>query len=226
MSIWIVLFLLLGLYLLGIIRLPHDDKQEHVSVPRLMLALASLAFAMYMVPGLWGANIKAISAFAPPTSTQDFNLNTHDVKATFTSYEAGMETARLQQKPVLIDFSGYGCVNCRKMESSVWQAPSVRTLLQEDFVLITLMVDDKTPLPAGSYTIIEDGTERSIKTVGDHWSYLQRHKFGANAQPYYVILDQNGLPLSPSRGYNEDVDAFTRFLKDGLTAFKKVQKPN
>ena len=222
-SIWIVLFLLLGLYLLGIIRLPHDDKQEHVSVPRLMLALASLAFSVYMVPGLWGANIKAISAFAPPTSTQDFNLNTHDVKATYTSYEAGMEAARLQQKPVLIDFSGFGCVNCRKMESSVWQAPSVRTLLQEDFILITLMVDDKTPLPGGSYTVTEDGTERSINTVGDHWSYLQRHKFGANAQPYYVILNQNGLPLSPSRGYNEDVDAFARFLKDGLSAYKKTQ---
>lgn len=220
-SIWIVLFLLLGLYLLGIIRLPHDDKQEHVSVPRLMLSLASLAFALYMTPGLWGANINAISAFAPPTSTQDFNLNTHDVKASYTSYEAGMEAARLQQKPVLIDFSGFGCVNCRKMESSVWQAPAVRTLLQEDYVLITLMVDDKTPLSGGSYTVIEGGAERSINTVGDHWSYLQRHKFGANAQPYYVILDQNGLPLSLSRAYNEDVEAFARFLKDGLTAYKK-----
>jgi thiol:disulfide interchange protein DsbD len=137
-----------------------------------------------------------------------------------------MEAARLQQKPVLIDFSGYGCVNCRKMESSVWQAPAVHTLLQEEYVLITLMVDDKTPLPGGSYTVTESGTERSIKTVGDHWSYLQRHKFGANAQPYYVILDQNGLPLGPSRAYNEDIKAFERFLKDGLAAYKKAQKPD
>jgi len=224
LSLWIVIFLSLGLYLLGFIRLPHDNKREHVTVTRLLLAMAALSFSVYMIPGLFGANLKSISAFTPPTSTQDFNLNTHEVKAAYTSYEAGMEAARLQHKPVLIDFSGYGCVNCRKMENAVWQAPAVSKLLQEDFVLITLMVDDKSPLPNGSYTVKEAGTTRFIKTVGDHWSYLQRHKFGANAQPFYVILDHEGSPLRPSYAYNEDADAFARFLKEGLDAFHAHSK--
>lgn len=223
-AIWIILSLLLGLYLLGIIRLPHDEKREHVTIPRLLMALVSLTFAVYLIPGLFGANLKAVNAFAPPISTVSLNLNTGTVEAEYKHYEAGMEAARMQGKPVLIDFSGYGCVNCRKMESTVWQDPQVRKLLQYDYVLITLMVDDKAPLPTGSYKVNEGGTERSIRTVGDHWSYLQRHKFGANAQPYYVILNHDGMPLIPSRGYNEDIEAFARFLKDGLAAYEQAQK--
>src|SRR5574344_1380003 len=145
LSLWIVIFLLLGLYLLNMIRLPHDDKSEHVSVPKLFMALISLAFAIYMVPGLWGAPLKAISAFAPPSYTQDFNLYKNEVHAHFDNYEAGMAAAKQQGKPVLVDFSGYGCVNCRKMENSVWQDPTVKRLIEDEYVLITLMVDDKTP---------------------------------------------------------------------------------
>lgn len=220
LALWIVIFLLLGLYLLNMIRLPHDDKQEHVSVPKLFMALISLAFAIYMVPGLWGAPLKAISAFAPPSYTQDFNLYKNEVHAHFDNYEAGMAAAKQQGKPVLVDFSGYGCVNCRKMENSVWQDPTVKRLIEDEYVLITLMVDDKTPLNQ-PYVVNENGKRRSIKTVGDHWSFLQRYKFEANAQPYYVLLDHKGKPLAPSYSYNEDVPAYIDFLESGLKAMKQ-----
>ena len=220
LALWIVIFLLLGLYLLNMIRLPHDDKPEHVSVPKLFMALISLAFAIYMVPGLWGAPLKAISAFAPPSYTQDFNLYKNEVHAHFDNYEAGMAAAKQQGKPVLVDFSGYGCVNCRKMENSVWQDPTVKRLIEDEYVLITLMVDDKTPLNQ-PYVVNENGKQRSIKTVGDHWSFLQRYKFEANAQPYYVLLDHKGKPLAPSYSYNEDVPAYIDFLESGLKAMKQ-----
>lgn len=220
LALWIVIFLLLGLYLLNMIRLPHDDKSEHVSVPKLFMALISLAFAIYMVPGLWGAPLKAISAFAPPSYTQDFNLYKNEVHAHFDNYEAGMAAAKQQGKPVLVDFSGYGCVNCRKMENSVWQDPTVKRLIEDEYVLITLMVDDKTPLNQ-PYVVNENGKRRSIKTVGDHWSFLQRYKFEANAQPYYVLLDHKGKPLAPSYSYNEDVPAYIDFLESGLKAMKQ-----
>ncbi len=220
LALWIVIFLLLGLYLLNMIRLPHDDKQEHVSVPKLFMALISLAFAIYMIPGLWGAPLKAISAFAPPSYTQDFNLYNNEVHAHFDHYEAGMAAAKQQNKPVLIDFSGYGCVNCRKMENSVWQDPKVKRLIEEEYVLITLMVDDKTPLNQ-PYVVEEHGKRRTIKTVGDHWSYLQRFKFESNSQPYYVLLDHEGSPLAPSYAYNEDVPAYVAFLESGLKAMKR-----
>ncbi|MDP4277226.1 MAG: cytochrome c biogenesis protein CcdA [Bacteroidota bacterium] len=218
LSLWIVIFALMGFYLLGKIRLPNDDVQAHVSVPRLFLALFSLAFAIYMVPGLWGAPVKAVSAFAPPAYTQDFNLNPNEVNANFTDYEAGMTVARLQNKPVLIDFSGFGCVNCRKMEQAVWQDPQVKKLIEDKYVLISLMVDDKTPLTK-SYQIEEYGKTRTIRTIGDHWSFLQRHKFGANAQPFYVLLSPEGKPLGPSYSYNENVQAYVRFLENGLRQF-------
>ena len=211
---------LLGFYLLGKIRLPNDSKLEHVSVLRLFFAMTSLAFAVYMVPGLWGAPLKAISAFSPPASTQDFNLYKNEVHAAFTDYDAGMAFAKTQGKPVMIDFSGFGCVNCRKMENSVWQDSRVKKMLEEDFVLITLMVDDKKPLNK-TYEINEFGKNRSIKSVGDKWSYLQRYKFGSNAQPFYVLLDNKGLPLGPSRAYNEDVNLFIQFLQNGLKAYSK-----
>ena len=215
LALWIALFSLLGLYLLGMFHFPHDDEGRRTNVPQFFLALFSLAFAMYMVPGLWGAPLKAISAFAPPISTQDFNLHKGSVHARFTSYEAGMAAARLEGKPALIDFTGFGCVNCRKMEAAVWTDPTVATLLNEKFVLISLYVDDKTPL-AQPITVTENGQQRTLKTVGDKWSYLQRHKFGANTQPFYVPVNAKGMPLAGSRSYDEDVNAYVKYLEGAL----------
>ena len=222
LALWIVLFALLGFYLLGKIKFPHDDDNTKVSVPRFFLALASLAFAVYMVPGLWGAPLKAVSAFAPPMKTQDFNLYTNEVHAQFTDYELGMEYARRQGKPVMLDFTGYGCVNCRKMELAVWTDQKVSDLINNDYVLITLYVDDKTPLPA-PMKIMENGKERTLRTVGDKWSYLQRVKFGANAQPFYVLIDNEGLPLNKSYSYDEDIDLYVNFLQVGLDNYKKAK---
>lgn len=215
LALWIVIFALLGFYLLGKIKLPHDSDLKSVSVVRLLSAMISFAFAIYMVPGLWGAPLKAISAFAPPATTQDFNLYKNEVHAAYTDYESAMQESARTGKPVMIDFSGYGCVNCRKMENSVWQDSRVKDILENDYILVTLMVDDKTPLPE-IIEINENGKNRKLRTVGDKWSYLQRHKFGANAQPFYVLLDKNGNPLAPSYSYNEDVDKYLEFLNSGL----------
>ena len=218
--LWIVIFALLGFYLLGKIRFRHDSELKYISVTRLFMAIVSFAFAIYMLPGLWGAPLKAISAFAPPLYTQDFNLYNDEVHAVFDDYEAGMAEAKRLNRPVMIDFSGFGCVNCRKMETAVWTDPKVKELIETKYVLITLMVDDKTRLPA-PITIEEDGKKRDLKTVGDKWSYLQRYKFGANAQPFYVLIDHNGMPLSASYAYNEDVSKYVRFLEDGLNNFRQ-----
>lgn len=215
LALWIVIFALLGMYLLGKIKFPHDDDDNKLSVPRFFMALASLAFAVYMIPGLWGAPLKAVSAFAPPMQTQDFNLYNNEVHAKFNDFEAGMEYARQNGKPVMIDFTGYGCVNCRKMELSVWTDPKVNKLLNEDYVLITLYVDDKAKLPE-PVKVTENGTERTLRTVGDKWSYLQRSKFGANAQPFYVLLDNEGQPLNKSYSYDEDIQKYVDFLETGL----------
>ncbi len=221
LALWIVIFTLLGVYLLGAIKFPHDDEDErHTSVPRFFLALISLAFAVYMVPGLWGAPVKAVSAFAPPISTQDFNLDPVKIEAKFTDYEAGMAYARQTGKPVMVDFTGHGCVNCRKMELAVWHDAKVRDLLTKDYVLISLYVDEKAPLPA-PMEVEENGQTTTLRTIGDKWSYLQRSKFGANAQPFYVLLDNNGHPLNTSYSYDEDVDKFVKFLKTGLDNYKK-----
>ena len=221
LALWIVIFTLLGVYLLGAIKFPHDDEDErHTSVPRFFLALISLAFAVYMVPGLWGAPVKAVSAFAPPISTQDFNLDPVKIEAKFTDYEAGMAYARQTGKPVMVDFTGHGCVNCRKMELAVWHDAKVRDLLTKDYVLISLYVDEKAPLPA-PMEVEENGQTTTLRTIGDKWSYLQRSKFGANAQPFYVLLDNNGRPLNTSYSYDEDVDRFVKFLKTGLDNYKK-----
>lgn len=220
LAIWIVLFALLGLYLLGKIKFLHDDDNTKVSVPRFFLALASLAFAVYMVPGLWGAPLKAVSAFAPPLQTQDFNLYTNEVHAKFTDYDAGMAYARQQGKPVMLDFTGYGCVNCRKMELSVWTDTKVSDLINNDYVLITLYVDEKTPLPQ-PVKVMENGKERTLRTVGDKWSYLQRVKFGANAQPFYVLIDNEGNPLNKSYSYDEDIAKYVDFLQTGLNNYQK-----
>ncbi len=221
--LWIVIFALLGFYLLGKIKFSHDSDLKYVSVPRLFMAIISLAFAVYMVPGLWGAPLKAISAFAPPLYTQDFNLYKNEVHAAFDNYDAGMAYARQTNKPVIIDFSGYGCVNCRKMEASVWTDPEVKRILENDYVLITLMVDDKTKLPQ-TIEIQENGKTRKLKTIGDKWSYLQRSKFGANAQPFYILLDGDGQPLGPSYAFNEDVSQYLQFLREGLREFKQKQQ--
>ena len=220
LALWIVLFALLGFYLLGKIKFPHDDDDSKVSVPRFFMALASLAFAVYMVPGLWGAPLKAVSAFAPPMQTQDFNLYNNEVHARFDDYDLGMEYARQHGKPVMLDFTGYGCVNCRKMELAVWTNPKVSDIINNDYVLITLYVDNKTPLPS-PVKIVENGTERTLRTVGDKWSYLQRVKFGANAQPFYVLIDNEGKPLNKSYSYDEDIPKYIEFLQTGLENYKK-----
>ena len=221
LCLWIVIFALCGMYLLGWIRLPHDDDpdpSERVSVTQLMLALVCFSFSMYMVPGLWGAPCKAISAFAPPMSTQDFKLG-EDAIVTYHSYEEGMEAAQRAGKPVLVDFSGFGCVNCRKMEAAVWTDPQVKSIIDNDYILIELMVDDKTALPEIE-VVQENGKDVKLRTIGDKWSYLQRYKFGANAQPFYVLLDGKGNPLNGSYSYDEDIDAYVNFLKTGLKNYK------
>lgn len=220
LALWIVIFALLGFYLLGKIKFPHDDDEDRVGVIRFFMALISLAFAVYMIPGLWGAPLKAVSAFAPPMNTQDFNLYTNEVHAQFDDYDAGMEYAKRTGKPVMLDFTGYGCVNCRKMEASVWTDPKVNKLMTEDYVLITLFVDNKNPLPE-HLKVIENGKERTLRTIGDKWSYLQRSKFGANAQPFYVLIDNEGKPLNKSYSYDEDIDKYINFLQTGLQNYKK-----
>ena len=221
--LWIVIFVLLGFYLLGKIKFSHDSDVKYVSVPRLFMAIISFAFAVYMVPGLWGAPLKSISAFAPPLYTQDFSLYDDEVHAAYDDYESGMAKAKLLNKPVMIDFSGFGCVNCRKMEASVWTDPKVKQILENDHVLITLMVDDKTKLPH-PIEIEEHGKVRKLKTIGDKWSYLQRSKFGANAQPFYILLNDEGKPLGPSYAFNEDVSKYIQFLENGLKTFKEQNK--
>ena len=210
--LWVMLFALLGLYLLGVYRFAHDDEDEEgVGVTRFFIALASLAFALYMVPGLWGAPLKAVSAFTPPMNTQDFKLGSEEVRAQYFDYEQGMAAARAAGKPALLDFTGYGCVNCRKMEAAVWTDPEVAEILMNDYVLITLYVDEKAALPE---PIVRDG--KKLRTVGDKWSYLQASKFGANTQPFYVPVSADGHPLAAPYSYNEDVPAYIGFLKKGL----------
>lgn len=220
LALWIVIFGLLGMYLLGKIKFPHDDDNTKVGVGRFFLALFSLAFAVYMIPGLWGAPLKAVSAFAPPMQTQDFNLYKNEVHAKFNDFDAGMEYARQNHKPVMIDFTGYGCVNCRKMELAVWTDPQISQIMNDDYVLITLYVDEKTSLPE-PIKITENGKERTLRTIGDKWSYLQRSKFGANAQPFYVLLNNEGKPLNSSYSYDEDIAKYKDFLQTGLKNYKK-----
>ena len=226
LSLWIILFSLLGCYLIGWIRFPHDEDEydemgekiinQRTSVPRFFFALGSFAFALYMVPGLWGAPCKAVSAFAPPMSTQDFNLyKSETVEARYKDYDSGMQAAKAEGKPVMIDFTGFGCVNCRKMEAAVWTDNRVKDMITNDYILIQLFVDDKTPLPE-PIEVMENNQPRKLRTVGDKWSYLQRTKFGSNTQPFYVLLDNEGNLLTSPRSYDEDVEAYISFLKEGL----------
>ena len=224
LALWIVIFGALGAYLVGWLKFQQDaiggDLQKPMPVPAIMLGLCSFAFAIYMIPGLWGAPCKAVSAFAPPITTQDFNLNNHVVEAKYKDYEAGMAAAKAEGKPVMIDFTGFGCVNCRKMEAAVWTDPAVADKLEKDYVLISLYVDDKTKLPKPIEVTLPNGQKRTLRTVGDKWSYLQSHKFGANAQPFYVTLDNEGNVLSGSFSYKEDIKAYLDFLNKGLEKYK------
>lgn len=223
-ALWIVIFALLGFYLLGKLTFPHDDKVEKIGLFRFCLSVISLAFAVYMLPGLWGAPLKSISAFTPPLSTQDFNLFDGEVTAQVDDYDEGLMIGKQLGKPVLLDFSGFGCVNCRKMEAAVWTDTEVKNLLDNDFVLVTLMVDDKTPLPQPVKVAESDGTIRTLRTYGDKWSYLQRSKFGSNSQPFYVIVNDEGKPMSSSYGYKEDIPAYLKFLTNGIENFKKQKQ--
>ena len=209
--------MLLGLYLLGKLRFPHDTPKDHTSVGGFFLAVIPLAFAVYLVPGLWGAPLKSISAFAPPLTTQDFNLYGGTFKE-FHDYDEGMAYAEANRLPVIVDFSGYACVNCRKMEGAVFDTPEVRSVIENGYVLIKLMVDDKAPL-AKPFTVEEYGSPTVIETVGEKWSYLQRHKFGINSQPYYVLLDNEGKPLMPARTYDENVGKFVDWLNEGAAKY-------
>lgn len=224
LALWIVIFLALGCYLVGWLKFQQDtiggDMSKPMPVPAIMLGLCSLAFAVYMVPGLWGAPCKAVSAFAPPISTQDFNLNTKVVEAKYTNYEEGMAAAKAQGKPVLLDFTGFGCVNCRKMEASVWTDPQVASKLENGYVLISLFVDDKTPLPKPIEITDDSGQKRTLRTVGAKWSWLQSHKFGSNTQPFYVALDNQGNPLTGAYSFKEDIPAYVDFLNKGLEHYK------
>ncbi|MDE5560518.1 MAG: thioredoxin family protein, partial [Bacteroidaceae bacterium] len=225
MCLWIVIFVMMALYMLNIIRLPHDEDEydeegnivtrPRTGVVRLCIGMVSLAFAIYMIPGLWGAPCKAVSAFAPPMNTQDFNLYSSEVIPKFDDYDTAMAYAREKNMPVMLDFTGYGCVNCRKMEAAVWTDAEVADIINNRYVLVTLHVDDKTPL-AEPITVTENGQTRKLRTVGDRWSYLQRYKFGANAQPFYVLLSPDGYPLTSSYSYNEDVAAYLKWLRSGL----------
>ena len=224
LSIWIVIFALLGAYLVGWLKFPVDeiggDLHKPSSVPSIMLGMCSFVLAVYMIPGLWGAPCTAVSAFAPPLYTQDFNLNRNEVRAAYHDYEQGMAAAAAAGKPVLLDFTGYGCVNCRKIEAEVWTDPSVARRLNDDYVLISLFVDDKTPLPA-PLKVTENGRELTLRTVGDKWSYLQRYKFGSNAQPFYIAVSPEGNPLTGSYGFDKSISAYLDFLDSGLKAYKQ-----
>lgn len=214
-SLWVVIFILLGLYLLGKLQFSHDSPSDYVSIPRFFMALVSLSFAVYLVPGLWGAPLKSVSAFVPPLYTQDFNLYAGGDFKEFDDYDEGMRYAAENGRPVLIDFSGYGCVNCRKMEGAVFDTEVISGIIRDNFVLIKLMVDDKTDL-ATPVTVNENGKDVRLVTVGDKWSYLQRSKFAANSQPYYVMLDNDGNVIEQPYYYDENVEKFGEWLGRGI----------
>ena len=223
LCLWIVIFFLLGVYLLGKLRFPHDSKVEKTGVGRFMLALISFAFAVYMLPGLWGAPLKAISAFAPPSTTQDFSLFEGEVKARSHSYEEGVALGVNEDKPILLDFSGHGCTNCRELEGAVWTNDEVRNIINDKFILVSLMVDERTPLPEQIIKKNRNGETVILETVGELWGFLESEKFGIMAQPYHIIIDHNGKPLSQAMDYNngKNVDNYIKFLETGLENYNK-----
>lgn len=219
-ALWIVLFLMLGMYLIGKIRFSHDAPLQYVSIPRFFLSLASFSFAVYLLPGLWGAPLKGVSAFLPPLSTQDFNLYEDGTGKHFDNYDEAMTYASVHHLPVLVDFSGYGCVNCRKMEGAVLDQQDVKDMIHNNFVFVTLMVDDRTKLPEPR-KVIEGDKEIELETVGELWGYLQQHKFKASVQPFYIILNNDGVPTTNSLGFTEDPGKFLEWLSTGLDNYNK-----
>lgn len=239
--LWIIIFMLMGFYLLGKLRFAHDSPLSHITVPRLFLAIIVLSFSVYMVPGLWGAPLKSISAFLPPKATQDFDLSTSVGSSTivtndahpekyislfdkpkgfnpFFDYDEGLAYARKINKPVMIDFTGHACVNCRKMEENIWPDKQVSQAINDGYVLIQLYVDDKTDLPAGEQFVTPEG--RKIKTIGSKWSYLQTSRFQANSQPFYVLMNSHTeQPMVLPRGADYEAANFYTYLKSGLDAF-------
>lgn len=242
LAIWIVIFSALGLYLLGKIRLPHDSKIDHIGVPRLLLALLTFAFVVHMIPGLWGAPLKILSGYLPPITTQQFKIEggmTSDETTTtstevikfadrlmiphgiqgYFDYEQALEAAKREGKPLLIDFTGHGCVNCRKMEENVWVDPQVLKRLKEDFVMVALYIDERLELPESEwYTSSYDGKVK--KTLGKQNADFQITRFNNNAQPYYVILNHNEQLLAKPRGYNTDITGFVEFLDGAKKEFE------
>ncbi len=245
LAIWIVIFGLFGLYLLGKLKFSNDSDVSFISVPRLFFAIAVLSFTVYMVPGMWGAPLKALSAWLPPSPTQDFNLHQvgmgmgqvpqassgivkkygdvfhapHGIDA-FYDYDQALDFAKQADKPVLLDFTGWSCVNCRKMEESVWPDPQVLRRLKEDYILVSLYVDDRTALAPGEH-YVSSFSGKNIRRVGQKWSDLQASRFGTNAQPYYVVVDGEGNQLVPAQAYNEDIQHYINFLDSGLAAYQQ-----
>ena len=210
-KLWILMALLLGLYLLGLFSFHKKAKRDKPGIAGIITALASFAFAAWLVPGLWGAPLKAVSAFTPPMSTQLFGKDSTVLEAQFTDYNDALAESARSGKPILIDFTGYGCVNCRKMEAAVWTDPRVSDKIRKNYILLSLYVDDKTPLQHTA-TVNENGTAVKIRTVGDKWSLLQRHKFGANAQPFYVIVNAKGTLLKGPFTFDPNPTKFLEFL--------------
>lgn len=220
LTLWIAIAVFAGLYIIGKIKFEGDEEVTHLTIPRLFGGLAMFSFALYLLPGLWGAPLKSISAFAPPLWTQDFNLYQGGTVATYHDYDEAMEEAKKSGKPLLVDFSGYGCVNCREMEASVWEEPQVKSLIQKEFVFVSLYTDDRAKLSNPMF-VKENDKELKLTEIGEKWGFLQRYKFGANAQPYYVILDSNGKPLNNAYTYDKNAENFKKFLEQGLKNYNQ-----
>jgi thiol:disulfide interchange protein DsbD len=225
LTLWIVIFALMGIYLLGWLKFKHDSEVQHIGIPRLLIAILTLSFTLYLIPGLWGAPLKLISGFPPPDFYREWisgHTATHCPHHLncFHDYEEGMRYARAKNKPVMLDFTGWSCVNCRKMEDNVWSDPRILKKLRDDYVIISLYVDDKTPLPEEE-RYVSAVTGKKIKTVGNKWSDMQASLFNTNSQPYYVLLDHEGKLLARPRGYTPEVEVYNRFLEEGLCRFRK-----
>lgn len=220
LTLWIAIAVFAGLYIIGKIKFEGDGEVTHLTIPRLFGGLAMFSFALYLLPGLWGAPLKSISAFAPPLWTQDFNLYQGGTVAAYHDYDEAMEEAQKSGKPLLVDFSGYGCVNCREMEACVWEEPQVKSLIQKEFIFVSLYTDDRTKLSEPMF-VKENDKELKLNDIGEKWGFLQRYKFGANAQPYYVILDSNGKPLNNAYTYDKNAENFKNYLEQGLKNYNQ-----
>jgi thiol:disulfide interchange protein DsbD len=225
-ALWVIIFGLWGLYLIGKLKFSHDSDLPHLSVPRTLFAIVVLSFTMYLIPGMWGAPLKLISGFPPPEFYKEWvkpqeSECPHNLTC-FKDYDEGMKYAKAQGKPVMLDFTGWSCVNCRKMEDNVWSDPEVLKRLSEKYVVISLYVDDKKALPENEQYVSESG--KQIRTTGNKWSDMQRTQYKTNSQPYYILLDNNGKILANPRGYTPDIDTYVKFLDEGLCRYEKRTK--